>query len=87
MPPTLTVYDATFVSVASFAATSFPNRSISTNVVPCGASAVALSEPVSSGGNRPLGITDHNAAVSARMIAENTSANGRRRITHARLRS
>ena len=55
MPPTFIVYDATFVSVASLALTSCRSRIISVNDVPCGASAFALSEPVSSGGNSPFG--------------------------------
>ena len=87
MPPTFIVYDATFVSVASLALTSWPKRIISVNGVPCGASAFALSVPVSSGGNSPFGMFVHTKYVATSTSAEKASVTGRCDITQSRLRS
>ncbi len=67
MLPTFTVYDATFVSVASFVLVELGrSRIISVNDVPCAASAVAFSDPVSSGGNSPFGMIVHSDAGERR---------------------
>ena len=76
-----------FVSFSSRAIAIFCSRTISWNEVPCAASVVPLSEPVSSGGKSPFGMTCQSPAVSTRISTENATMTGRCRITHARLRS
>ena len=73
-PPIDDRNDTMFVSWDRRAIAIFCRRSISGYEVPCAASVVPFSWPVSSGGNSPLGMTVNSTPVSTSTSAENASA-------------
>ena len=85
--PTDDVTDSTSGSRLTIAATAACRSTSASYDTPSAASVVASSWPVSSVGKSPLGVDQKSQPVARRITAENTSAIGRRCITHARLRS